>query len=239
MNEIKFFNYFDKIYIINLASRADRRKEIEAQLEKINLSLHHPKVILYNAIKPLEAGEFPSIGARGCFLSHFGILQDAKNQKYQRILIFEDDLDLNKDFIEKSDLVLSELLTNDWHIFYGDHRIENLSEVNIKPLKIVNSGLVIGTTNFIGFNGLVIDALVNYFEMMLTRSGGDPLGGPMHVDGAYTWFRKQHKDFITAIATPQLGYQRSSASDIADLRWIEKIPFIHIIRIIKKKIKSL
>lgn len=239
MNEIKFFDYFDKIYIINLASRADRRKEMEAQLKKVNLSLHHPKVSLYSAIKPLEAGEFPSIGARGCFLSHFGILQDAKTQKYQRILIFEDDLDFNKDFIEKSALVLSELLANDWHIFYGDHRIENLSEENSKPLKIVNSDLSIVTSNFIGFHAPVMDTIVNYLELMLSRSGGDPLGGPMHVDGAYTWFRRQHQAFVTAIATPQLGYQRSSASDIADLRWIEKIPFIHSIRLIKKKIKSL
>ena len=98
MIKSNFIDYFDKVYIINLPHRADRREEIDVQLRKVGLALNHPKVTLFNAIKPDEAGEFPSIGAKGCFLSHLGVLKDAQLKRFEQILIFEDDLDLSKTF---------------------------------------------------------------------------------------------------------------------------------------------
>lgn len=71
MIKSNFIDYFDKVYIINLPHRADRREEIEVQLKKVGLALNHPKVILFNAIKPDAAGEFPNIGAKGCFFKSF------------------------------------------------------------------------------------------------------------------------------------------------------------------------
>lgn len=234
----EFIKYFDRIYIINLEHRADRRIEIDVQLKKIKLSLDDPKVTLFNAIKPLDAGEFPSIGARGCFLSHLGILKDAKNNNFQRILVFEDDLDLIDDFANQSNLVLNDLLSSNWDIFYGDYRVNEISLSHKKNTIKVNHDLSIGTTDFIGFNGQVIDTLIDYFEAMLNRQGGDQLGGPMHVDGAYTWFRKNHEHFSTLLTNPPLGYQRSSQSDIADPNWKNKIPFVSVIRAFLNRIKK-
>lgn len=234
----KFIDYFDKIYIINLETRKDRRAEIAVQLKKINLSLNHPKVCLFKAVKPSEAGEFPSIGARGCFLSHFDILKDAKQQQYKKVLIFEDDLDFIKHFNIQADLALQELITSDWGIFYGDYRINKLKPVGTKCTTKVNSDIEIGTTDFIAFNGEVIDSIIVYFEGILNRKGGDVLGGPMHVDGAYSWFRKNNPSFKTIIATPALGYQRSSSSDIADSTWVNNIPFTNFIRSGMRKFKK-
>ena len=239
MSMNKLIDYFDKIYVINLESRADRRKEIDVELEKINLSLDDPKVILFKAIKPLDAGEFPSIGAKGCFLSHLGVLKDVKVNKYQRILIFEDDLNLNNDFTHQSNLVLNDLLDTQWDIFYGDYRVADNNLANLKNLEKIDFDLGVVTCNFMGINGEIVDELIDYFEAMLTRRGGDILGGPMHIDGAYNWFRKDNPNCITVLATPSLGYQRSSRSDIADQNWKNKIPFKSFISNFLNKIRNL
>ena len=239
MIKSNFIDYFDKVYIINLPHRADRREEIEVQLKKVGLALNHTKVTLFNAIKPDEAGEFPSIGAKGCFLSHLGVLKDAQLKQFEQILIFEDDLDLSKNFIEYSVKVLPSLIKNDWDIFYGDYRLFEPIVSDNNPTKSISAEFRLDTTNFLGIKNRVISPLVDYFEQMLARPSGHPLGGPMHVDGAYNWFRKDFPAYATIIATPKLGFQRSSDSDIADLSWKNRLPFIKIIKKFIKKIKKL
>ena len=44
MIQSNFIDYFDKVYIINLPHRPDRREEIEVQLKKVGLAFNHPKV---------------------------------------------------------------------------------------------------------------------------------------------------------------------------------------------------
>jgi len=48
----------------------------------------------------------------------------------------------------------------------------------------------------------------------------------MHVDGAYGWFRYEFPSKATWLAVPQLGYQRSSRTDIHPLQWFDRIPGI-------------
>lgn len=232
-----FINYFDRVYIINLSHRADRREQIEVQLGKIGLSLEHPKVTLFSAIKPNESGEFPNVGARGCFLSHLGVLKDAQLNQFKQILIFEDDLDLIKNFIGESEKVSTTLAKNNWDIFYGDYRLFEALYSDSSPTKTVNSNFRLDTTNFLGIKNSVISLLVDYLEQMLARPSGHPSGGPMHVDGAYNWFRRDFPAYTTVIATPKLGFQRSSFSDIADLSWKNKLPFAKLIKKVIKKIK--
>jgi len=83
----------DAIYVINLPYRTDRRAEIDVQLARAGLSLSHPKVHLFEAVRPDEPGPFPSIGARGCFLSHLGVLKDAAMRGFDKVLVLEDDAD--------------------------------------------------------------------------------------------------------------------------------------------------
>lgn len=239
MIKSNFVDYFDKIYIINLPHRADRREEIDVQLKKVGLAINHSKVTLFNAIKPDEAGEFPSMGAKGCFLSHLGVLKDAQLKQFKQILIFEDDLDLNKNFIEQSEKVLLSLTKNDWDIFYGDYRLFEAIVSDNNSTKMISAEFRLDTTNFLGIKNGVISSLVDYLEQMLARPSGHLLGGPMHVDGAYNWFRRDFPAYITIIATPKLGFQRSSDSDIADLSWKNKLPYIKFIKKLIKKIKNL
>ena len=46
----------------------------------------------------------------------------------------------------------------------------------------------------------------------------------MHVDGAYSLFRAQNPEMLTLIATPSMGGQRSSRSDIYPNKWYDRIP---------------
>ncbi len=74
--------------------------------------------------------------------------------------------------------------------------------------------------------------------MLLTRKAGDPDGGPMHIDGAYSVYRKINPSVITLYAAPALGYQRSSRTDIHNLQWYDKTPLISSLVVLARKIKN-
>jgi len=77
-NQSPILHYFDQIYIINLETRDDRRKEVEVELANIGISLSHPNVKLFRVKKPTDFEGWPSAGTKGCFLSHLNILKDAQ-----------------------------------------------------------------------------------------------------------------------------------------------------------------
>jgi hypothetical protein len=74
--------------------------------------------------------------------------------------------------------------------------------------------------------GEAISACSAYLNAMLARPPGSPNGGPMHVDGAYSWFRKDNPQYTTFVTVPAIGLQRSSRSDIAELSWYDRIPVL-------------
>jgi hypothetical protein len=219
--------YFQRVYIINLRHRKDRRREMSRELGKIGLSFRSPGVRLFEAVRPDVQDSFPSIGARGAFLSHLSILKEASTQNLQTILIFEDDLNFVPDFSERIGTVVAELEREDWSVFYGGYVLPApLEPQSCQSLVHADPSLHIQTAHFIGFRGQAIGEAVHYLETLLARPGGDPRGGPMHVDGAYSWFRQAFPQMLTLLATPQLGYQRSSRSDIYDLRWFDRVPAV-------------
>jgi len=216
-------DYFQGVYIINLPSRTDRKREMQAQLTKIGLSPDHPQIEFFSAIRPDEAGEFPNIGTRGCFLSHLGVLKDAQRRGLKTILILEDDLDFSPDYLERIPGVLDSLAQSGWGVFYGGHQLfAPIDTMYNAELAIVPPGDAVQTAHFIGFQQPIITLLIDYLERILLRPGGDPEGGPMHVDGAYSWFRRQHPDVLTLLAVTELGHQRSSRTDIHELRWYDR-----------------
>jgi hypothetical protein len=220
-------DYFQRIYVINLAHRHDRRREMARQLDEIGLTFDSPGVCLFEAIRPDSADGFPSIGARGCFLSHLGILQDARKRRLERILILEDDLNFAPDFPAAMNAALATLKQVDWSIFYGGYAMETEPQPqNGEVVVLANSTDSIKTTHFVAFRGQAITDAVEFLETVMARPPGHPKGGPMHVDGAYGWFRYEFPSKATWLAVPQLGYQRSSRTDIHPLQWFDRIPRI-------------
>jgi glycosyl transferase, family 25 len=223
----KLLDQFECIYIINLASRADRRTEIEEQLRRIGLSLNSPRVVLFNAVRVNDAEGFPTAGARGCFLSHLGVLEDAANRSLSSVLILEDDVNFVDDFLARSNELAHALSTVAFELFYGGHQFVLAPSphggrgwVDVAPAELV------GLSHFIGLKGESVRKASVYLKEILTRAPGDPAGGPMHVDGAYNWFRQAHPNFRTVAAMPEIGYQRASRTDVHELAWYDRLPLI-------------
>lgn len=218
-----FYGLFSRAYVINLKARADRRREMRAELARIGKSFADADVTLFEAVRPDGPGAFPSPGARGCFMSHLGVLADAERRSEAAIMILEDDARLAADFTDRAARIFAALAQTDWGVFYGGYaRLPASGE----GLVSIDPGMALQTTHCIGFNGPAIAASRRYLEAMLGRPAGDAGGGPMHVDGAYSWFRKDNPQFRTFAAAPPLAVQRSSRSDIAARRWFDRAPVV-------------
>lgn len=220
-------DYFERIFIINLPARTDRQAEIAAQLKAIGLSLDDANLELFPAVRPDAPEGFPSIGARGCFMSHLGVLRTAQRLGLQRVAIFEDDLDFAANFNARIASIIERLQSTNWSMFYGGYHMTQASRgPALGGLVESQPDELIGTTHFVVFQGEAISAAVHYLENILGRPAGDPDGGPMHVDGAYNWFRRANPQFKTVLVTPELGFQRASRTDIHDLRWYDTTPLV-------------
>jgi GR25 family glycosyltransferase involved in LPS biosynthesis len=211
--------YFEAIYIINLPSRVDRKGEMQEQLAKAALDIDGNYVRVFSALRPSGTEGFPTIGTRGCFLSHLAVLTDARDRGVGSVLILEDDCNFVRDIATRLEEIFSMRLKDASDFFYG-------GALNTGPEGKALSGYlkpdqkVVGA-HFLSISAKALPGLVEYLEAMLRRPAGDPLGGPMHVDGAYSWFRAAHPEFLTFVAGPEIAYQRSSATDIHRRKWYE------------------
>lgn len=229
--------YFDKTYIINLPYRNDRREEVTHQLKTIGISLNNEKIKLFEAIRPEDAGEFDSIGTKGAFLSHLGVLNDAKENGYNRILILEDDVNFSKNFTVQIRQTLDFLKNNTWNMFYGGHHL-NFDNHENNLIEVLPLDQIV-TAHFIAIQGKAIETLTHELTLMLNRRNGDVKGGPMHVDGAYSTVRKSYPELTTYVANPALGYQRASRTDIHQNRWFDKVPVIKQVVSLLRKFKNI
>lgn len=207
---------FDRVYVINLVERTDRRQEVSAALQQIGLGPDDPLVQFFPAVRPADPGNFESIGARGCFMSHLEVLKDALAQGHRSILILEDDVDWTKAALDRG-MRAAAIVQTDWDFLHGGlgyDLIEAADEIGLSRLKPDQEYRL---THFIGLRGDIIAKLVAYLEAMLHRPQGSPEGGPMHVDGAYSWFRRAHPEHSAYVCLPSVARQRSSKSDIYEL----------------------
>lgn len=195
-----------------------------AELRRIGKSFDDRDVTLFPAIRPDAAGPFPSVGAHGCFMSHMSVLGAAETCGLDSILILEDDVSFVSDFAERAATSFEALSRFNWSVFYGGgvfgKALDERGVVEILP----DTGIL--QAHFVAFRGQAIGEAYRYLKAMLARPAGDLNGGPMHVDGAYSWFRKNHPEFKTYAAAPPLAVQRSSRSDIFELKWFDRAPLV-------------
>jgi len=239
MKKINLTDYFEKIYIINLPERKDRLAEINSELNKINLSINHQAIEVFPAIKPVSAGGFESIGARGCFMSHLSVLKKALIDNCESILILEDDVNFSKNFEADLSHIIDLIKDLNWYFLYGGHDIaytcEHSEQLSIKKIP-PNQPIV--TAHFVAMKRKTIIKVVDELEKMLSRKPGDVRGGPMHVDGAYSRIRAENHGFNTYAVTPPLAYQRASKTNIAELNWFDRFIIVRDLVAIYRKIKN-
>lgn len=231
---MQLFEHFERVYIVSLPERTDRRKAIEKELETIGYRTDGVHIRFFDAIRPDNQGDFPSIGAKGCYLSHLHILKEAIRDNLHQVLILEDDVSFSPLWHKMPAGMLDPLVTMPWHFVYPGHNETIVqSAPGLYPVTIP-----IATTHCYGLNQSVLQLLHDYLETCLTRPAGHPLGGAMHVDGAYSLFRKQNPQLITLIATPSLAYQRSSRSDIYPNKWYDRHVFSQYLAGVARQLKN-
>lgn len=233
MDEIKrsvdrFISDHGPLYLINLPSRTDRRAEFGTQLNKIGLSFDHPSIQVFPAIRPDELAGFPTLGTRGCFLSHMSVLERALSDGAKSVIICEDDLDFAPDLQSRLPVVLDVLERDHWDFFYAGYVSEQFGhafgpEANIFRLPPTHSVIC---AHFYIIRGKAIADFHEYLVEILKRPTGHPDGGPMHYDGAINHFRRDRPDLVALATLPTLGFQRSSRTDIHALRWFDRTPFV-------------
>lgn len=219
---------FDRIYIINLAHREDRRREMDDQLRRIGLSLDHPAVKVFPASFPPDEGDFPTRGARGCFESQLGVHRAILRDGVKSALMLEDDADFVPDFTSLMSAVRDDLHWVDWQMLYSVSPLEPKpgDEAIGRHLLRLAPGHTFPLAHFVGFSARFSELAVPYLEAIYARKPGDPEGGPMHVDGAYCWMRAAYPDLIVLGTRRPLAVQRSSRSDIAELRFWDRLPVL-------------
>lgn len=231
---MKLTEFFERTYVVNLPERQDRRRDITQELANVGISLAPNSVEIFPAVRPETAGEFPSIGAWGCFLSHLSILKQARQQNLSNVLVMEDDLAISPTLIAQQSALIEQLQGQDWGMVYLGHYLTDRNLAKVDPngrspeaaVLLQPYTLKIQTTHFYGVNGQILDRLIAFLEQVQQRPNGHPDGGPMHVDGAYSTFRAQNPDITTLIAEPNLGWQRSSSSDINASAWYDYVPLV-------------
>jgi GR25 family glycosyltransferase involved in LPS biosynthesis len=218
--------FFDRVSIVNLPQRRDRRREIEAQLRMIGIDPNHERVEFFPAIRPAAQEDWPTIGARGCFLTHHAILQKARDHRLQNILVLEDDCDFTPSLVTFQEELIGMLAAERWDVVYLGHLLDSFhpdsTQARHKPRLIPWSASVPGSHCY-ALNSTMLDRAVTFFGLVAERPEGHPLGGPQHYDGALSMLRWQHQDAITLIASPALAVQRSSRSDVTG-RWFDAVP---------------
>lgn len=100
INKAKFINQnVEHIYVINLESDRLRRNYIIRLMEKYNINF---ELIIVPRLTQQDhtiiGNKSINLGEAGCYLSHMYCLNDAIVHNYKKIIIFEDDIVLHKNF---------------------------------------------------------------------------------------------------------------------------------------------
>ena len=116
--------YFDKIFYINLAKDVNRNDSILTQFNKFDIT-NFERVEATSYIEVPDRNLWRNfnksddkyvLGQLGCRASHLEVVKIAKERSYNKILIFEDDIQI----LENPSQLLSinENILNDWDFFY-------------------------------------------------------------------------------------------------------------------------
>jgi glycosyl transferase family 25 len=211
------FDYFGRVAIIHLPERVDRLNALRSELEGVGLSVDHPKVEIPAAPVPPDANGFPSRGVYGNFLSHLAIIEKAYADGLESVLVLEDDAIFSKAFNRSQAKIARCLDENTWDQVFLGHSIAD-------KLPYAPSGLVKFTGDFFwahcyAVHRRIMPILIPYMRATIERDAGDPLGGKMYIDGAYTLFRHMNPGMTCVLASPRLSIQKGSPSSLNEPPW--------------------
>lgn len=212
--------FFDKVFIINLDHRTDRWQQIQQSLDKAGITNYER----FSAVKPEDVPAEPhwaatyhhlrkhgyggqittheyALGALGCKMSHYAVLQLAKERQYQQVLILEDDADFLVSSSQLNEVLHSvqEDLAKSWHMLYfmGNHKA-NMEMVG-KYLVRCHATL---TTGAYAVHARIIDRLLQEIR-----------SDPQEIDVVYCFFHMKPECHAYCV-WPHVCRQRPGYSDV-------------------------
>jgi glycosyl transferase family 25 len=217
---MRLYEIFDSMIVLNLPTRLDRRRETQAELDRIGWP--SDRVIWYPGLDPRSEAGFPSGPHRGAAVSHALVMNYARNAGFRRVLICEDDIQFAADWSAREPATAERLDRESWGIAYLGH---------IEPVEPA-TGLVhwpserrVLLTHCYALDAAVLPRLCRYIDLQHLRPPTSKQGGPMGMDASLTWFRRDHPDVVTILAAPTLAMQRSTRSDLSP-RWFDRLPVV-------------
>lgn len=187
-------DFFDKIYCLNLDSRTDRWQHCEQQFHKHDLSVERVSAINGHKLNLHIPGV--KTGAIGCSLSHQLAVRLAKQNRYDSVMVLEDDVEFADNLQQQFSEYIKQIPVN-WDIIYlgGNHQVkpEPISE-NVSRIRFSYAA------HAVAFRHTVYDLLLD-----LSSNLHNP------VDVAYAHAQYNSNAFVF---TPHLAWQRDSYSDI-------------------------
>jgi hypothetical protein len=143
----------DKGFLINLEERKDRLEESLSEFNKNNIV----GVDRFDAIKITENNDYGWI-IRGCTHSHMDILKLQVENKWEKVIIFEDDffLDVCDENIKSvSNEMISKIYETDFDLFFlGSCLMEKSEKINdylIKPRGLVQTTVYLSSLKFANY----------------------------------------------------------------------------------------
>lgn len=171
--------YFDAVYVISLAHRADRRERLAMEMRSLGLA--DPKEVEWVRAVSGEQCWAPGFfeagpGAWGCLQSHLGILQNAIMEGKETILVLEDDATFHPRTPEMLEMLFKQVPA-DWdQVFLGGEHFDESEPMKHRPF--IDKGRRVHRTHAFALRRkilpLVYQHIANYPDYMA--------GGEWHVD---------------------------------------------------------
>jgi glycosyl transferase family 25 len=186
-------------FYINLTSRPDRKVHVEKQLSQLGIMAER-----FNAIQLQN-------GAIGCSMSHLKCLETAQKNKWDHVLIVEDDILFTnpKVFIEQ----LNSFLTNHFEfdvVLLAGNNIPPYTKIDNSCIKVHNCQT---TTGYL-VKSHYFETLIQNYKEGIQHLLKEPGNRFYYAIDKY-WFRLQERDKWYLI-TPLTVVQREDYSNIED-----------------------
>jgi GR25 family glycosyltransferase involved in LPS biosynthesis len=217
-------DYFSKIYCINLDKRTDKYSECLIEFNKIGIDVERISAVDGSSV--FTMGIHKNAGAYGLMLTNINIIQNARQNNYETILILEDDVMFIENFNELFNEKIKSLPDN-WDLLYlgGNNRFDigrfNLITgdpnfvVNKESYKTLNHELSkttwTQTTHAVAINSRFYNSLM----YGISRNSRLP------IDNIYCILQQEGCNAYTFL--PSLALQRPSFSDIENRFWDHNI----------------
>jgi GR25 family glycosyltransferase involved in LPS biosynthesis len=186
-NQNTINTYFDRIFIINLKKRNDRKEAMKIKLSRAGITNYEfveaidgsvePYITMYNYM--IRKGQFiESPGAFGILKSALKVLVWSKLNKFKKILILEDDAIFHKKFSKIFDDYINNKKIPNWKLLYFG---TSMHEWRFKERCVFNKNGYIRSQGTIpgafaiGIDSSIFTELINYTNIAIKPWDLEPL----------------------------------------------------------------